>query len=143
KLAPMPWSTSAALRRYAIATRCSGSRARGSSASRRARSDSSSSCSQIRTQAASGSGVSSSARSVSGIPVLEDQEGADAVLDLPVSRVMNTDLKTVSSEDDLDDAIELMVEHRIGAVPVIDPSTNGLVGIVSTIDALRVLRQMS
>lgn len=75
--------------------------------------------------------------------MLEEQEGADAVLDLPVSRVMNTDLKTVSSEDDLDDAIELMVEHRIGAVPVIDPSINGLVGIVSTIDALRVLRQMS
>lgn len=77
-----------------------------------------------------------------GVPMLEE-EGADPVLDQPVARLMNTDLQTVTAEDDLDDAVDLIIEHRIGAVPVIDPNTNDLVGIVSTIDALRVMRGAS
>lgn len=72
-------------------------------------------------------------------PVLEEAAG-DPVLDVPITRVMNTALQTVTSEDDLNEAVDLMVEHRIGAVPVVDPGTTVLVGIVSTIDALRVMR---
>lgn len=74
-----------------------------------------------------------------GNTVLEETAG-DSMLEVPITRVMNTTLQTVSSEDDLDDAVDLMVEHRIGAVPVVDPNTHELVGIVSTIDALRVMR---
>jgi acetoin utilization protein AcuB len=73
-----------------------------------------------------------------GIPL--EAAGGERSLDLPVTRVMSTDLQTVTTESDLNDAVDLMVEHRIGAVPVIDPNTNELVGIVSTIDALRVMR---
>jgi acetoin utilization protein AcuB len=74
-----------------------------------------------------------------GNAVLEEAAG-DPVLDVPITSVMSTTLQTVTAEDDLDDAVDLMLEHRIGAVPVVDPGTNELVGIVSTIDALRVMR---
>lgn len=74
------------------------------------------------------------------VPVL-DEAGENPQLELPVTQIMNTDVRTVTVEDDLAAAVDLMIEHRIGAVPVIDPDSNELVGIVSTIDALKLMRQ--
>jgi CBS domain-containing protein len=43
---------------------------------------------------------------------------------------------TVSPEDDLREAVELLIEEKIGGIPVVD--SEGLVGIVTYVDVLRV-----
>ena len=43
---------------------------------------------------------------------------------------------TVSPEDDLREAVELLIEEKIGGIPVVD-ETEGLVGIVTYVDVLR------
>jgi CBS domain-containing protein len=62
-------------------------------------------------------------------------------LEVPVAEVMNTNVQTIGPEAELVDVIDLMVEHRIGAVPVVDASTRDLVGIVSYIDVLAEARR--
>ncbi len=69
-------------------------------------------------------------------PALDVQIRDGRVYDRRVSEFMSTDLLTVSEEDPIDDVIDLLVEHRIGAAPVID-ADGTLVGIVSYIDILR------
>jgi CBS domain-containing protein len=43
---------------------------------------------------------------------------------------------TVAPDDDLTDAIELLLTEKIGAIPVVDEA-EGLVGILSYVDVLR------
>jgi CBS domain-containing protein len=71
----------------------------------------------------------------------EETERTIARMEIPVSEVMNTDMQVVGPESELADVIDLMLEHKIGAVPVVDPSTRELVGIVSYIDVLTELRR--
>ena len=75
-------------------------------------------------------------------PLMEGLEPKRAaqLLDQPLSAVMSSDVQSVHGETELEDAIDLMIEHRVGAVPVVDASTQGLVGIVSYIDVLRAAR---
>jgi CBS domain-containing protein len=66
--------------------------------------------------------------------------GAEALrraLAAPVVTVMSSDVIFVEIEDDLEDVIELMLEHKVGAIPVIRPDTREVMGIVSYIDVLR------
>jgi CBS domain-containing protein len=42
----------------------------------------------------------------------------------------------VSPDDDLQDAVEILIEQKFGAIPVVDEA-EGLVGIVSYVDVLR------
>jgi CBS domain-containing protein len=49
---------------------------------------------------------------------------------------MTTEPITVSSDDDLEEAVELMIEEKIGGIPVVDEA-EGLVGIVTYVDVLR------
>lgn len=58
-------------------------------------------------------------------------------LELPVSEVMQTAVVAVEAEDELPSVIRLMIENKIGAVPVVDSDSFGLVGIVSYIDILK------
>jgi acetoin utilization protein AcuB len=70
-------------------------------------------------------------------------EGADALrreLSTPVVKVMSPDVITVEPEAELGEVVDLLIEHRVGAVPVVRPETGELIGIVSYIDVLRVLR---
>jgi CBS domain-containing protein len=53
-----------------------------------------------------------------------------------VSTVMTTQPMTVAPDDDLTDAIELLLTEKIGAIPVVDEA-EGLVGILSYVDVLR------
>lgn len=55
----------------------------------------------------------------------------------PVATVMSPDVITVGEESDLAEAIGLLVEHKVGALPVVRPDTRQLVGILSYIDVLR------
>jgi CBS domain-containing protein len=72
-------------------------------------------------------------------------EGVDAVrreLGTPVVKVMTSDVIFVESEAELGDVVELLIENKIGAVPVVRPETREVVGIVSYIDALRALQDL-
>jgi CBS domain-containing protein len=53
----------------------------------------------------------------------------------PVSAVMTSDPLTVHPDAPLSEAIQLMVDNKIGAVPVVEESC--LVGILTETDALR------
>ena len=69
-------------------------------------------------------------------------EGAEALrreLGTAVVKVMSADVIAVDPETELDEIVELLVEHRIGAIPVVPSGTREVVGIVSYIDVLRAL----
>jgi acetoin utilization protein AcuB len=72
-------------------------------------------------------------------------EGADALrraLATPVIRVMSSDVVSVGVEDDLAEVIDLMLEHKVGAIPAVRPDTRQVVGIVSYIDVLRAVQEL-
>lgn len=76
----------------------------------------------------------------SALDTVERPKESARVLATPVSELMSTNVLSVGPEDDIVDAIDLMIEHRIGAVPVVDAETSDLVGIISYVDALRAAR---
>jgi CBS domain-containing protein len=49
---------------------------------------------------------------------------------------MTTNPLTVSADDELQDVVEILLEEKVGGVPVVDES-EGLVGIVTYVDVLR------
>jgi acetoin utilization protein AcuB len=57
-----------------------------------------------------------------------------------VGQVMSADVVAIEPETEIDEIIELLLEHKIGALPVLDRSTDKVVGILSYIDVLRALR---
>jgi CBS-domain-containing membrane protein len=63
------------------------------------------------------------------------------LLEQPISAIMSSDVLSVDPETDLADAVDLMIEHRVGAIPVVSPDTDDLVGIVSYIDVLKAARE--
>ena len=67
---------------------------------------------------------------------LHDPEERAKALKTEVGEVMTAAPLTVSPEDDLRDAVELLVEEKIGGIPVVD-AAEGLVGIVTYVDVLR------
>jgi acetoin utilization protein AcuB len=60
----------------------------------------------------------------------------------PVSSLMSSDVLRVEPEDDIADAIDLMIEHKVGALPVVEPGSARLLGIVSYVDVLRAAREL-
>lgn len=76
------------------------------------------------------------ARAAAFISVTIDDIG----LDEPVSKIMSSDVISVDAETQLADVIDLMIEHKVGALPVIDASSAALIGIVSYVDVLRAAR---
>lgn len=61
----------------------------------------------------------------------------------PVVEIMTSDVVSVNSESEVNEIIDLMLEHRIGALPVIDPASGRLLGIVSYVDVLRSVRTLA
>jgi CBS domain-containing protein len=75
--------------------------------------------------------------------VVTDLESLDqlrARTRLPVSEVMSGGVVSVDPATELSDLIDLMLEEKVGAVPVVDEESNDLVGMVSYVDVLRSLR---
>ena len=72
--------------------------------------------------------------------VLTNPEGAGSGLADPISTIMTMDVLTTTPDSDLKDVADMLIEHRIGAVPVVDPESMKLAGIVSYIDVLRAAR---
>jgi acetoin utilization protein AcuB len=54
--------------------------------------------------------------------------------------VMSTDVLAVDPDTDLGEVVSIMLEERVGAVPVVMPGTRELVGIISYIDLLAAAR---
>jgi CBS domain-containing protein len=63
-------------------------------------------------------------------------------LSAPISSVMNADVVSVSQETELGEVIDVMLDQKVGAVPVVRPDTQDLVGIVSYVDILRAARDV-
>lgn len=72
---------------------------------------------------------------------LEESEGASERASerrrVRLGDVMSSDVLSIAEEEELDEAITLFLEQKVGAIPVVDPEGN-LTGIVSTVDVLRV-----
>lgn len=62
--------------------------------------------------------------------------------DAPVADLMSSDPVTVYPDTDLAEAVDLMLENKVGALPVVDSSSGDLVGIVSYVDVLRASRDL-
>lgn len=70
-----------------------------------------------------------------------DRKRTDELLNTPIREVMADDVVSVDSTESIESAIDAMIEYKIGAVPVVDPHTTELVGIISYIDVLRYARE--
>ncbi len=64
---------------------------------------------------------------------LEEQEVA---METKVATVMTDKPITLSPEDDLREAVELLLEEKVGGIPVVDPD-DSLMGIITYVDVLR------
>jgi len=74
--------------------------------------------------------------------ILDDPNAARARLKKPVSTVMTGEPLQVAPEDELSEVVDILLENKIGAVPVVDPVEGNLVGIVSYVDVLRAVREV-
>lgn len=72
----------------------------------------------------------------------EHRSDAQAMLERSIGEVMQGDVQSVGPETELTELIDLILEQRVGAVPVVDPGTQELVGIVSYIDVLTAARDL-
>ena len=60
----------------------------------------------------------------------------EKALNTPVRDIMTTEPLYLSPDDDLQEVVEMLIEQKFGAIPVVDEA-EGLVGIVSYVDVLR------
>ena len=63
------------------------------------------------------------------------------VLGEAVSSIMSSNVVSATPETDLGEVVDAMIEHKIGAVPVVEADSAKLIGIVSYVDVLRALRE--
>lgn len=68
-------------------------------------------------------------------------DGGPARLTVPVSSLMSGDPISVGEEADHTELIDIMIEQKVGAVPVVDDADKRLVGIVSYMDVLKHARE--
>jgi acetoin utilization protein AcuB len=83
-------------------------------------------------------------RDLRGFSAASEEEAIDAVegaRSANLGNFMNTSPVKVDPETNIRDVVELMLLHRVGAIPVADLDTGDLLGIVSYVDLLRVLQE--
>lgn len=71
--------------------------------------------------------------------------GPDALreeMETPLVEVMSTDVISVEPETEVGEVIGLLIEHKVGALPVVEPGTREVVGIISYVDVLRALQDL-
>jgi len=69
--------------------------------------------------------------------LLADPGAREHALKTPIGDMMTTEPLSIAPDDDLKDAVEMLIEQKFGAIPVVD-AAEGLVGIVSYVDVLRI-----
>ena len=67
-------------------------------------------------------------------------EGGAGQLRVPVSTLMSGDPISVGEESSSGELIDVMLDQKVGAVPVVDEADGRLVGIVSYMDVLKYAR---
>jgi acetoin utilization protein AcuB len=72
-----------------------------------------------------------------GVFLDQGPDGLRRTLAMPVLEVMQPDVACVRHDTELSDVIELLLEQKVGAIPVVHPDTRAVVGIISYLDALR------
>jgi len=77
------------------------------------------------------------------IEATEDEavEAVEGARSLTIGTFMNTSPVKVDPETSIQEVVELILLHRVGAIPVADLDTGDLLGIVSYVDLLRVLQE--
>ena len=65
-----------------------------------------------------------------------EPEARESALGTAVGDIMTTEPLSIAPDDDLKDAVEMLIEQKFGAIPVVDEA-EGVVGIVSYVDVLR------
>ena len=75
-------------------------------------------------------------RSFLGGPLYSTPEAREKALHTKIADVMTTEPLTLSPDDELLAAAELLIDEKVGGIPVVD-ETEGLVGIVTYVDVLR------
>ena len=68
-------------------------------------------------------------------------DAVEAARSSTVGNIMKTSPVKVEPEASIAELTELMLLHRVGAIPVADLDTGDLIGIVSYVDLLRVLQE--
>lgn len=68
-----------------------------------------------------------------------DESVIDRLQD-PVSACMQAGALSTSPEAEIKTLIDLMLDWRVGAIPVVETGTDSLVGIISYVDVLRAAR---
>ena len=68
--------------------------------------------------------------------LLAEPNARERALKTAVGDIMTREPLSIAPDDDLKDAVEMLIEQKFGAIPVVD-ETEGLVGIVSYVDVLR------
>jgi acetoin utilization protein AcuB len=63
-------------------------------------------------------------------------------LTTPIIKVMNSDVISVEPDTDLGEVVGLMVENKVGAIPVVGAGGRRVVGIVSYVDVLRAVQDL-
>ena len=70
-------------------------------------------------------------------------EGADALrqeLATPIAQVMSSNVISVEPDTEVGDVIALLLDHKVGALPVVEAETREVLGIISYVDVLRALQ---
>jgi acetoin utilization protein AcuB len=71
-------------------------------------------------------------------PLLSSPEARETAFNTKVREIMTTEPMTLSPDDDLEEAVQLLIDEKIGGIPVVEEA-EGLVGIVTYVDLLRYL----
>ena len=77
---------------------------------------------------------------VTRVLMAEGAVGLEKELRTPVVSVMSADAICVEPETSLSEVVDLLIESKVGALPVVEPDTRAVVGIVSYIDVLGALQ---
>ena len=75
-------------------------------------------------------------------PAEEPVPGAQEPRNPTISTLMSTSPVQIDPETEAKEIVDLMLLHQVGALPVVDRETNEVLGIVSYVDLLRLLRRM-
>jgi acetoin utilization protein AcuB len=68
--------------------------------------------------------------------LLESPAAREKALNTKIGEIMTTEPLTLSPDDDLQEAVELLIDEKIGGIPVVE-EVEGLMGIVTYLDVLR------
>jgi CBS domain-containing protein len=60
----------------------------------------------------------------------------------PVSEIMTGGVISIGPSTEIPEIIDLMLEEKVGAVPVVDEESTELMGMVSYVDVLRAVREV-